>query len=197
MEVNGAAVNNAIHRNHYIGIESDIMFRSLPLYGLRASKRTKPRIPSQRITKLTHPTLPELIESLPKPVVDYDADESNKDTWKHKNGYMMKFFRTEWRYPEPCYYTLTKYRPANEHQRAKVWGILTWQGQTEKQSKPIKNIFKKQWRYIPQQNWPPKDFHTLQDKLKLQLLEKQQQETEEEETEETTTTTTTTEEEEK
>ena len=70
----------------------------------------------------------ELISLLPKPE---NPHKSAKDTWKHKNGWGLKFYRKPWaRYPEPCYWTITRHKPAQHGHSAKLWGILTWRGQS-------------------------------------------------------------------
>jgi hypothetical protein len=81
----------------------------------------------------------------------------------------MKFYRTEWRYPEPTYYTVHRYRPANDNQRAKVWGKLTWRGVEEKSISAVTGSRKAQWRYVVE-DWPPADFETLQTQMDAQIV---------------------------
>jgi len=95
--------------------------------------------------------LEELIALLPKP-----ADPKDKSTWVHKNGYGMKFFRRIWKYPEPCFWTLVKWKPRQGSHSPAAWGILTWRGVTEDRVRRIPGIFKRDWRFIPQPDlvWP-------------------------------------------
>eukprot|EP00808_Paulinella_micropora_P009121 g83099.t1 len=70
--------------------------------------------------------LHDLVSVIP-PHPDYK--EEDKSTWVHKNAYGIKFYRKLWKYPEPCYWTLTKYRPAQGNKKAAAYGVLTWRGQ--------------------------------------------------------------------
>lgn len=95
--------------------------------------------------------LEELIAILPKP-----ADPKDRSTWVHKNGYGMKFYRRIWKYPEPCFWTLIKWKPRQGSHSPAAWGILTWRGVTEDKPRRIPGIFKREWRFIPQPDlvWP-------------------------------------------
>jgi hypothetical protein len=116
---------------------------------------------SAEFTRELPPTLFALIESLPHPR-HYSADETDKATWRFKNGQGMRFYRTSWRAPEPCYYTLTKFRPRNKGQRARAWGKLTWRGESSERVVRIRLPLRPEWRFIPESDWPPLDFPTLQ-----------------------------------
>ena len=70
-------------------------------------------------------TLPQLIEKIPPPAPDTPQSE-----WQHKGGWGLKFYRKQWaKYPEPSYWTVTRYKPSTRGHKQKVWGVLTWRGQ--------------------------------------------------------------------
>ena len=70
-------------------------------------------------------TLPDLIEHIPPPPPDAPQSE-----WQHKGGWGLKFYRKQWaKYPEPSYWTVTRYKPSTHGHKRKVWGVLTWRGQ--------------------------------------------------------------------
>lgn len=51
-------------------------------------------------------TIFDLAKALPQPELPQFTD---RDTWLHKNGQGLKFYRPLWtRYPEPCYWTVAK-----------------------------------------------------------------------------------------
>ena len=87
----------------------------------KESKKRDPSLPPppQRFS------LPQLIERIPRPPAEADRSE-----WQHKGGWGLKFYRTGWaRYAEPCYWTVTRYKPSTHGHKRKVWGVLTWRGQ--------------------------------------------------------------------
>ena len=70
-------------------------------------------------------TLPQLIEKIPAPAPGTPPTE-----WQHKGGWGLKFYRKQWaKYPEPSYWTVTRYKPSTHGHKRKVWGVLTWRGQ--------------------------------------------------------------------
>ena len=88
------------------------------------SKKRDPSLPPppQRYS------LPQLIERIPRPPPDTDKSE-----WQHKGGWGLKFYRAGWvRYAEPCYWTVTRYKPSTHGHKRKVWGVLTWRGETRR-----------------------------------------------------------------
>ena len=86
---------------------------------------TKARDPSLPPRSIRY-SLPDLIELIPKPEPGTPQDE-----WEHKNGWGLKFYRKRWaRYAEPSYWTVTRYKPSTHGHKRKVWGVLTWRGQT-------------------------------------------------------------------
>lgn len=90
----------------------------------------------------------QLAKALPRPEKPSFED---KATWLHKNGHGLKFYRPLWtRYPEPCYWTIAKIKlksgtSVNVH---RVWGFLTWRGQTEPVPRPIPGGHRKEWRIL-------------------------------------------------
>ena len=92
----------------------------------KLSKKRDPSLPPppQRYS------LPQLIERIPRPPAAADKSE-----WQHKGGWGLKFYRAGWvRYAEPCYWTVTRYKPSTHGHKRKVWGVLTWRGQTDRQT---------------------------------------------------------------
>jgi hypothetical protein len=86
---------------------------------------TKARDPSLPPRSIRY-SLPDLIELVPKPEPDTPQED-----WQHKHGWGLKFYRKRWaRYAEPSYWTVTRYKPSTHGHKRKVWGVLTWRGQT-------------------------------------------------------------------
>ena len=86
----------------------------------KLSKKRDPSLPPppQRYS------LPQLIEKIPPPPSGTDRSE-----WQHKGGWGLKFYRSAWaRYAEPCYWTVTRFKPSTHGHKRKVWGVLTWRG---------------------------------------------------------------------
>jgi len=89
--------------------------------------------------------LNDIVEALPK------APKGTAfSSLLHKNGYGLKFYREEWsRYPEPCYWTIVKYKPKLAKEKdAVAWGIRTWRGRTEPLPRMIPSSHKKEWRIL-------------------------------------------------
>ena len=81
-------------------------------------------------------SLPQLIERIPKPAPDLERSE-----WQHKGGWGLKFYRAGWaRYEEPCYWTVTRYKPKVHGHKRKVWGVLTWRGEKQREGHTIKDM---------------------------------------------------------
>ena len=71
-------------------------------------------------------TLPGLIDLIPPP-----APGTPQSEWQHKGGWGLKFYRKRWaKYPEPSYWTVTRYKPSTHGHKRKVWGVFTWRGQS-------------------------------------------------------------------
>lgn len=90
----------------------------------------------------------ELCRQFPGP--KYDPDPAVRATWQNKNGYGLKLYRNTWRYPEPCYWTITKVKQSVRGCKPKAWGIQTWRGKVvnpDKQKK-IPSTFKRTWRIL-------------------------------------------------
>jgi len=89
----------------------------------------------------------EIIEKIPKPIAFNPKD---KATFVHKNGHGLHFARSVWfRYPEPSFYTVTKFKPSMHGHRPKVWGVLTWRGKkTSEKHEQIRSSHKREWRLI-------------------------------------------------
>jgi len=69
-----------------------------------------------------------------------------------------RFTRKSWKYPEPCYWTLTSVRPTKngpDMKRGKAWGVLTWRGVTEKTPRMIRTPVKRDWMMIKAGEEPP------------------------------------------
>lgn len=88
----------------------------------------------------------DLIAKYPGP--KFSKDPAETATWKNKNGFGLKMYRSTWRYPEPCYWTITKFK-SSAGGRPKVWGIKTWRGKVENETpKQITCTKKRQWRVL-------------------------------------------------
>jgi len=89
----------------------------------------------------------EVIEQIPKPALFHPKD---KNTFVHKNGFGLNFGRGLWfRYKEPCFYTVTKFKPSMHGHRPKVWGVLTWRGRKMSDKHvQIPSSHKREWRLI-------------------------------------------------
>ena len=88
---------------------------------------TKPKLafrdPSKP-PKPIHHRLFSLIAALPKVPSDTPLDANT-----HKNGFGLKFYRRSWtKYPEPSFWTVTRYKPQTHGHHKKIWGLLTWRG---------------------------------------------------------------------
>jgi len=91
-------------------------------------------------------SLPDLIDALPRPAKPNFADHA---TWLHKWGFGLKFYRPKWsRYPEPCYWTVAKYKPRGKKGHPRVWGFRTWRGATEPIPRRVPGINKLDWRIL-------------------------------------------------
>jgi len=84
-------------------------------------------------------------------------------------GVGKRFMRKLWKYPEPCYWTVTKVKPkkiVGYAKRGQVWGRLTWRGVEDPTERVIRGVLKREWRYIPPYKKPPifarKSFKRLQ-----------------------------------
>jgi len=89
-------------------------------------------------------TLYSLIDKLPKP-----ANPDDPSTFFHKNGFGLKFYRKLWnRYPEPCYWTITRFKPSQHGHRPRAWGIFTWRGVSEDRPRKIPGSHKREWRFF-------------------------------------------------
>ncbi|XP_006901965.1 PREDICTED: 28S ribosomal protein S34, mitochondrial [Elephantulus edwardii] len=57
-----------------------------------------------------------------------------------------------WQHDEPCYWRLTRVRPdytAQNVDHGKVWGILTFKGETERHPREIEQVMHHDWRLVP------------------------------------------------
>lgn len=88
-------------------------------------------------------SLPQIISFIPKP------ETEDRSQWKHKNGWGLKFYRSGWaRYTEPCYWTVTRFKPSTHDHKPKVWGVLTWRGVTEAAPREVAGCRKREWKYL-------------------------------------------------
>jgi len=90
-------------------------------------------------------SLSQLLLKIPLP----SKENNDKSTWHHKHGWGLKFYRARWaKYPEPCYWTITKYKPSQMNRQDHVWGVLTWRGVPEAVTRRVSGCRKKEWRYL-------------------------------------------------
>jgi hypothetical protein len=79
--------------------------------------------------------------------------------WTFKDfGVGQRFTRKSWKYPEPCYFTVTKVVPTKDLpdiKRAKVWGVLTWRGVEDPGPTKMRCPLKREWRHISADEQPP------------------------------------------
>ncbi|XP_003417827.1 small ribosomal subunit protein mS34 [Loxodonta africana] len=57
-----------------------------------------------------------------------------------------------WQHDEPCYWRLTRVRPdytAQSLDHGKAWGVLTFRGQTESETREIEQVMYHDWRLVP------------------------------------------------
>jgi len=87
----------------------------------------KPKLQHRDLSKPLRPihhTLFSLIAALPKVPANTPLDANT-----HKNGFGLKFYRRSWtKYPQPSFWTVTRFKPQTHGHHRKVWGVLTWRG---------------------------------------------------------------------
>jgi Mitochondrial 28S ribosomal protein S34 len=102
--------------------------------------------------KTRRPTLFDLIAMLPRPGLVPTPKPVGWAQSVNKFGIGLQFRRKDWNpdYPEPCFWTITRFKPSLHGRRPRVWGILTWRGVAEEHERTITKTNKRGgWELMP------------------------------------------------